>query len=137
MDAIRFIWWSTLLLLIIKDCSFTLIINIYAFTMMSPSCISLNYIKTSISSLCMMMNILNTYWGISTIWAKKSSSWGKLGSMRWLLMLTKMLSRPTTKCTLGTKCEWSGGLVVWKGNGDNWWKVLIPQNPSTHICSKL
>ncbi len=25
-------------------------------------------------------------------------------------MLTKMLSRPTTKCTLGTKCEWSGGL---------------------------
>jgi hypothetical protein len=27
-----------------------------------------------------------------------------------LLMLTKMLLRPTTKCTLCIECEWSGGL---------------------------
>jgi hypothetical protein len=48
-----------------------------------------------------------------------------------------MLLMPTTKCILSTKCEWNGELVDWKGNRDDWWKSLIPQNLNTLFCSKL
>ncbi len=30
-----------------------------------------------------------------------------------------MVLEPTTKCMLGIECEWNGGLVDWKGNGDD------------------
>jgi hypothetical protein len=39
-----------------------------------------------------------------------------------------MLLGPITKCMLGTKCEWNGGLEDWKGNGNNWWKVLFTKS---------
>jgi hypothetical protein len=41
------------------------------------------------------------------------------------------------KCMQSTKCRWSGESEGWNGNGENSWNVLIPQSPSTIICSKL
>ncbi len=43
----------------------------------------------------------------------------RIGKCEVGLMLIKMLLELTTKYMLGIKCEFSGGLVDWKGNGDN------------------
>jgi len=105
----------------------------WSYHVMSLYCTNLNSIKIDINFLCMIiMSTLNICQGITIIWVRKCSSWRKLWGIKWVLMLIKMLSKPTTQCMLGKKCKWNGGLMVWKWNANDWWKYSIPQTQSTH-----
>jgi len=55
---------TTLCLLIIEVYSFTWTLGVQVFTMMSPFCANMSYIRIDIKFFYMMMNMLNTFWEI-------------------------------------------------------------------------